>query len=553
MVWKQPDGQVYVGKYPPATAKPLGILYPRAGTLGGCAAHNAMITIYPLNSDWTYIQSLTGDSSWAPDKMRGYYKKLERCGYLSTSVTGHGFTGWLGTSLTSLSLVAEDLKLVSLVLSAGTAMGSGLLGGLLNTVAGLAKVLITDINSDSPTRDTTEGVYQVPLTMDAITLKRTGPRDFILNVANAVNPDGSRKYNLDIALSTLVTKVRFDQTGSTPKAIGVDFLVGKSMYAADPRYTAASGTVGSINATKEVILSAGTFNTPQLLKLSGVGPRAELQQFGINVVKDLPGVGTNMQDRYETTVVGQAPTNFTITEDCTFGYKNPDPCLAQWQTFPTALLKGTYASNGIGIAILKRSSTAPTAEPDLLISGGPVTFKGYYPGYAHDAVGVDSKHWSWITLKAHARNQAGTVTLRSADPRQVPEINFNYLDTGSAGADKDIQAVYEGMLFSRKMFNDLVPLDGSFTESWPGTNVSSKTDLQQFIKDEAWGHHASCTCAIGADSDPMAVLDSNFKVRGVDGLRVVDASSFPKIPGFYIALPVYMISEKAADAIINGM
>jgi len=74
--------------------------------------------------------------------------------------------------------------------------------------------------------------------------------------------------------------------------------------------------------------------------------------------------------------------------------------------------------------------------------------------------------------------------------------------------------------------------------------------LKQFIKDEAWGHHASCTAPIGADDDPMAVLDSQFRVRGVDGLRVVDASIFPKIPGMYIALPIYMVSEKAADVII---
>jgi choline dehydrogenase len=214
-----------------------------------------MITFYPLNSDWTYIQNLTGDSSWAPAKMRGYYKKLERCGYLSSIVTGHGFSGWLGTSLTSLSLVAEDQKFASLVLSAGTAMGRGLLSSVLSTVASLAQVLAVDINSDSSTRDTTEGLYQVPLAVDASTLKRTGPRDFILDVANTVNSDGSRKYYFDIALNTLVTKVRFDQSGSTLKAIGVDYIAGKSLCAADPRYVSASGIAGSVNATKEVILS----------------------------------------------------------------------------------------------------------------------------------------------------------------------------------------------------------------------------------------------------------------------------------------------------------
>jgi len=146
------------------------------------------------------------------------------------------------------------------------------------------------------------------------------------------------------------------------------------------------------------------------------------------------------------------------------------------------------------------------------------------------------------------------VKLRSADPRDTPIINFNSFDTGvtADGADeKDLQAVYEAMEYSRQAFQDLIPLDGSFTEVWPGPNVTTEAEMKTFIKDEAWGHHASCTCPIGADDDPMTVLDSKFRVRGVQGLRVVDASVFPKIPGFYIAVPIYMISEKAADVIIQ--
>lgn len=123
MVYRKKDGELYIGLDPPSNSEPLGILYPRAGTLGGCSAHNAMITIYPFEDDWSYIQSLTGDDSWAPNKMRDYFKKLERCEYLPNTLAGHGFSGWLKTSLTSLSLVVEDQKLLSLILSAATAMG----------------------------------------------------------------------------------------------------------------------------------------------------------------------------------------------------------------------------------------------------------------------------------------------------------------------------------------------------------------------------------------------------------------------------------------------
>jgi choline dehydrogenase len=418
--------------------------------------------------------------------------------------------------------------------------------------------LTLDLNSPYFWRDSRESVYQVPIAVDARTLKRNGPRDFILSVANAKTSNGDRKYHLDVALNTFVTKINFNTSGSTPRATGVNFVQGQSLYAADPRYAGAKGTNGSVTAAKEVIISAGTFETPKLLKLSGVGPAAELARFNIPLIKDLPGVGTNLQDRYEVGVAGQAPTDFFLTKDCTFGYTTPDPCLEKWQNGPTVLDKGVYASNGIAIAVTQKSSTAGQADvsdnPDLFISGAPANFKGYFPGYAADAL-QDARHWTWIILKARARNNAGTVELTSTDPQQMPAITMNSLDTGvtTDGADeKDLQALYEAVQFGRRAFKDLIPLDGSFTETWPGTNVSSEADVKQWIKDEAWGHHASCTCPIGSDDDEMAVLDSNFKVRGVDGLRVVDASVFPKIPGYYIAVPIYMISEKAADAIING-
>jgi choline dehydrogenase len=123
MVYRKTDGEKYVGLSPPSDADPLGILYPRAGTLGGCSAHNAMISVYPFDDDWKYIQKITGDSTWAPSKMRSYFQKLEDCQYLPSSAVGHGYNGWLKISLTSLFLVVEDQKLLSLVVSAATAMG----------------------------------------------------------------------------------------------------------------------------------------------------------------------------------------------------------------------------------------------------------------------------------------------------------------------------------------------------------------------------------------------------------------------------------------------
>lgn len=495
--------------------------------------------------------------------MRTYFERLERNEYLSTSVVGHGYDGWLSTSLTQLTLVAEDKKILSLVLAACSAAGvplglfSNLLGGVLDSitsiVTGLNGILIKDMNSDVPNRDSITGAFQVPIAVDLPNYARSGPQEFVKNTSTATNLDGSRKYILDIQLNTLVTKIRFDTSGSTPKAIGVDYLQGQSLYRADLRSgTASPGIPGSVNATREVIISAGAFNSPQLLKLSGIGPKAELEAWGIPVVVDLPGVGTNMQDRYEMTVVGESSSDFVLTQDCTFGYSEPDPCLQDWQdTLPGGKEFVTYTTNGIALAVIQNSTTSD-GDPDLFIAGAPADFRGYYLNYSRDAV-RDARHWSWIVLKSQSRNTAGTVTLRSTDPQDTPIINFNSFYAGTtannAAAD-DLQAVYEGMMFSRKAFADVNPLlGGAFTEVYPGPQVTGDA-LREVIQTEAWGHHACCTNRIGADSDPMAVLDSDFRVRGVSGLRVVDASAFPKIPGYYIVLPTYMLSEKAADVIL---
>lgn len=205
MTYELPDGSHYVGLDPPEGASPLGVWYPRAGTLGGCSRHNALISINAHDSDWTYISDLTQDDTWSPDNMRSYFQKIEKNEYLPSSIVGHGFSGWLTTSLTSLSLVVEDQKLLSLILAAATAVGQNVIQSVLTTVTGLAHVLLEDLNAPGETSST--GLYQVPLAMkDNV---RGGPRDLILDTAEAVNSDGSRKYHLDIKLNTLVSNHDF--------------------------------------------------------------------------------------------------------------------------------------------------------------------------------------------------------------------------------------------------------------------------------------------------------------------------------------------------------
>jgi choline dehydrogenase len=260
------------------------------------------------------------------------------------------------------------------------------------------------------------------------------------------------------------------------------------------------------------------------------------------------GVGRNLQDRYEVGVVYEVDRDFSILDGCTFGAPG-DPCIRDWQR-----ARGPYGTNGTTTAIVHRSAHALTADPDLFVFGAAGFFRGYYPGYSAETVG-SKHHFTWAILKAHTGNDAGRITLRSTDPRVRPRIEFHYFDEGrtDGGQDEaDLEAVVEGMELVRAMAPriDSAIIGGGYREVFPGPEVDTHEELRAAVQDHAWGHHASCTARMGAEGDPNAVLDSRFRVNGVDGLRVVDASVFPNIPGFFIVVPVYMVSEKATDTIL---
>ena len=518
--------------------KPKGILYPRAGTLGGCTAHNAMIMIEAHDSDWNKIAEATGDRSWGADVMRPYSERVFR---------------WLGTETVDTGTALFDFKLQSVVMAGVFAFvdatGEGSLKQLFSNIEQLKSLLRKDINADGPG---VEGVYPFPLAMDAG--KRRGVREYLLETVDAGFP-------LQIETGTFVTKLvyddRVDEDGR-PIVIGVEFVRGDHVYRADPN-APASGELQAtqqVLATREVIMSAGAFNTPQILKLSGIGPRAELDAMGVPVKADVPGVGENLQDRYEVGIVSKTRGEFSVLKECTLG-QDPatDPCLADW----AADGSGPYASNGGAVTIVKRSSRE-LIDPDLFIFGVPGKFGGYEPGYSTDAL-ADRSLFTWLILKGHTKNKAGTVKLRSTDPRDTPDIDFHYfdegdVDNGEAAHDRD--AMIRAVAFVRDIGRKTRTLMGSpffgrFDEISPGPDASTADEVGDWVQDEAWGHHASCTAKIGGEDDPMAVLDSRFRVRGVSGLRVVDASVFPEIPGFFIVLPTFMVSEKATDVILADL
>ncbi len=569
-----------------------GIFYPRASALGGCTAHHALITVYPAESDWNEIATEVGDESWNAENMRQYYDRVENARYRDASVL-YSLPGiaelsdlaaaiakslvegvkaigeQLERQLKESKWLRGDLSVVTgseLGLGARAPHGAGWLTVtqadpklLLNDDRGAKQAVIAAIktalargiafmpglNPNDPrvAREKLEGVNIIPISVD--NGRRSGARERILRaqaLLQSATEQGLPAGRLDVQTNTFVTNVEFDDPADPQRATGVRCLIGKSLYAARHHSLPVREPEGErvFSAKNEVILCGGAFNTPQLLMLSGIGPREELERLGIKVRIESPGVGKNLQDRYEVGVVAGSPSRIRYVDKA---HEPGDPHYTQWKESG----KGIYATNGSVVGIVMRSSVRkPTDAPDLYIFGVPTDFRGYRIGYSDHAKKA-KQHFTWAVLKGHTENRSGEVTLRSPSPLDRPVVNFKYFDESCEAHEKDLQAVVDGVKFALEINQAMIDA-GTFDQQ---LDPKPDDDLYEFVKRTAWGHHASCTCKIGANKDKFAVLDENFRVRGAKNLRVVDASVFPRIPGLFIVASVYMISEKASDTIIR--
>jgi choline dehydrogenase len=561
-----------------------GVLYPRAGTLGGCTAHNAMILMRPQDADWDGIAALTDDRSWSAASMQQYFQRIEECRYrplwrsthkVGLDATGHGWDGWLPTEHPTPTAVLRDKVLLRTLIESALAYGgrpkhiakilnipswlvaSFKLGielslpgfvvaivnflvdsGLLSKVRDVAVSIQSRLDDQLDPNDLrwpgdTGGLCYTPLTTRQNT--RFGTRDRLLEV-QARFPD-----RLRIEMHALATRVLFDDSD---RACGVEYLKGERLYKAHVQPGNGQAERRAISASQEVILAGGAFNTPQLLMLSGIGARDKLEPHGISVRRELNGVGRNLQDRYEISVVSRTVKPWAALDGSLFN--TTDPLYREW-----ALTKDSiYSGNGAALALTKASSPG-RAPADLFCMALLARFWGYWPGYSKEIATLHN-YLSWAVLKAHTANRSGFVGLQSTDPRDPPAINFRYFNESSEeNTDDDLAAVIDGIRTVRGLTAKLKRGGILAEEELPGEHVRSDEQLAQFVRDNAWGHHASCTCAIGP-VEQNGVVDSEFRVHGTKGLRVVDASIFPRIPGFFIVCAIYMIAEKAADVILNG-
>ncbi|MGH9667240.1 MAG: GMC family oxidoreductase, partial [Bryobacteraceae bacterium] len=516
--------------------KPVdGVLYPRAGALGGCTAHNAMILIYPHNADWDHIAQITGDASWKAREMLRYFELLENChhrpGYrwlskIGINPTRHGWKGWLHTEKSIPMAVVCNRALAETIATSAVEAFLDDPGQGERVWWALESGL--DPNDWRLIRRNAIGTRYLPMT--TLGHRRFGARERVLDVAHRY-PD-----RLKIVMNALASKVILDASN---RATGVEYLEGERLYRAHARPSGAAGGHRTVHASREVILAGGAFNSPQLLMLSGIGPPEVLEKYGIQVRVALPGVGKNLQYRYEIGVVNRMKFKaWDAYRGATFGAG--DPQFAEWQSRGS----GVYSTNGSVLTLFRRSKAAGEL-PDLFCMSLLAPFRGYFPGYSREFTD-HLNYLTWVVLKAHTRNQAGEVTLRSADPRDTPLIDFKYFQEGG---DEDLDAVVDGIRFVRRLTAGLKAEGLIEEEELPGESLQSDPELKNFARYNCWGHHASCTCPIGS-LEKNGVLTSDFRVHNTSGLRVVDASVFPRIPGFFIASSIYMIGEKAAAAIL---
>jgi choline dehydrogenase-like flavoprotein len=522
-------------KYSPSTQ---GVLYPRAAALGGCTAHNAMIFMRPHDSDWNHIAQLTGDPSWRASHMRLYARRVEACHHrplwralqrFGIDPTGHGWNGWLQTERSVPLEALGDEEMVDLAAKTTSGFVRSLPHPLLSAWHWLRGT--GDPNARPASGSSFEGLCYTPLSTSGH--RRVGARERVLQVA------ADHPQRLHIELNALATRVIFDAGGA---ACGVEYLKGQRLYRAHAQASSAPGELRQVYARREVLLCGGAFNTPQLLMLSGIGPAAELRAHGIAVRVDLPGVGHNLQDRYEVAVTHRMRQPWRALEGARF--EPGDPLWRQWNQSQS----GMYAGNGAAIGLIRRSQTT-LPEPDIFCMALPIRFEGYFSGFS-ELIRQHTDRLTWAVLKAHTCNRAGSVNLRSADPLDTPLVNFRYFEEGDDAAGSDLQSIVQAIRFVRRLTAPLIASGMIAEECAPGPAVNTDEALASYIRDTAWGHHASCSCPIGA-ADAGGVLSSNFTVHGTRRLRVVDASVFPRIPGFFVAAAVYMVGEKAADAVLH--
>ncbi|MCW2763739.1 MAG: choline dehydrogenase [Marmoricola sp.] len=336
------------------------------------------------------------------------------------------------------------------------------------------------------------------------------------SAANAYLKPAMHRPNLSVVTHALASRIIFDGR----RATGVAYTRGGNEHIA--------------HAAREVILSGGPINSPQLLMLSGIGPAEQLRGHGIPVVHDLPGVGENLQDHLEFYFQVEATKPVTL-------YSSMNP-LAKALIGMRWLMRrdGLGATNHFESCGFIRSRPG-IAYPDIQYHFLPLAV-------TYDGKSMANGHGFQAHVGPMRSKSRGHVRLRSADPAEKPEIFFNYMSHPDDWAEMRACVRLTREIFAQDAF---APYRGR--ELQPGADVVSDEAIDAFVRDKVESaYHPSCTCKIGGKDDPMAVVDAQLRVRGVEGLRVVDSSVMPSLTTGNLNAPTIMIGEKGADHILGN-
>jgi choline dehydrogenase-like flavoprotein len=366
--------------------------------------------------------------------------------------------------------------------------------------------------------------------------------------------DGYRQYlkpvlnrpNLHVITGAKVNRVIFDGK----KAVGVEYI-------SEEQSPMRECMVASLEANGEVIMSSGSIHTPQILQLSGVGDEKLLRDFGIEPVADIPGVGQNLQDQPAVLVASPLKPEFDGMSISDHIYNSRGGmrkrAILNWLLFG----KGPLTSTGCDRGAMIRTSAARDHLPDLQIR--------FVPGMALDPDGVstytrfgnfkkEGRKWpSGVTFQIVATRAIGKgqVSLKSDDPFDSPLIKSGYL-TDEEG--RDLMSLKNGIEVARKIAATGVMANLLDGEVFPGDDISSPAAIEEYIRKTVHSSNALVgTCRMGTSVENGDVVDNNLKIIGLEGIRVVDASVIPVIPGGQTGAPTVMIAERAADMILKGV
>jgi len=344
-------------------------------------------------------------------------------------------------------------------------------------------------------------------------MDRTTRRGRRWSTAKAYLRPALRRPNLTLRTGALTTRVRLDGT----RAVGVEY--------------ASSRRVHEVRAEREVILSGGAINSPQLLLLSGIGAADQLAALGIRAIADLPGVGQNLQDHLEIYVQHACTRPVSL-------YDAQKPWNKLWIGANWLFLgRGIGASNQFEAGGFIRSA-AGVEHPDLQYHFLPIAIN-------YDGSNPHKGHGFQAHVGPMRPTSVGRVRLRSGDPREPPSILFNYMATEGDRREMRAAVRLTREIFSQPAFD---PYRGA--ELAPGPDIQSDAEIDAFVRAKAESaYHPSCSCKMAPASDSMAVVDGECRVHGIESLRVVDASIMPNIPSGNLNAPTIMLAEKAADLI----